>query len=224
MTKTIQIHHFSDILCIWAYVSQIRIDELEQQFQQQIAIDFNLFPVFGDVHSKMHEQWQSRGGIQAYAEHVKSVAAQFEHIVIHEAVWTNNTPTSSLPAHLFLSAIKAAENKQTLAKNCYKPFKQALQKAFFVEAQDISQHKILMALLEQQSLCRNIVEQSLNSGEAHARLAQDMQKAKQLNVSSSPTLIFNEDRQRLAGNVGYKIIEANVRELLHRPEAMQSWC
>lgn len=31
----------------------------------------------------------------------------------------------------------------------------------------------------------------------------------------SSTLIFNEGRQRLNGNVGYRVIEANIRELLH---------
>lgn len=33
----------------------------------------------------------------------------------------------------------------------------------------------------------------------------------------SPTLIFNEGRQRLNGNVGYRVIEANIRELRHNP-------
>jgi hypothetical protein len=43
-------------------------------------------------------------------------------------------------------------------------------------------------------------------------------------VKVSPTLIFNDDRQRLTGNVGYRIIEANVRELLRAPEREASWC
>ena len=36
--------------------------------------------------------------------------------------------------------------------------------------------------------------------------------------------MLNEDRQRLTGNVGYRVIEANVRELLERPSAQHSWC
>jgi len=43
-------------------------------------------------------------------------------------------------------------------------------------------------------------------------------------VSVSPTLIFNEGRQRLNGNVGYRVIEANIRELLHNPPGEESWC
>ncbi|MEA5480541.1 hypothetical protein VB774_23140 [Pseudanabaena galeata UHCC 0370] len=43
-------------------------------------------------------------------------------------------------------------------------------------------------------------------------------------ISVSPTLIFNEGRQRLNENVGYRVIEANIRELLNNPEDEQSWC
>ena len=48
--------------------------------------------------------------------------------------------------------------------------------------------------------------------------------AREQNVRASPTLIFNEGRQRLTGNVGYRVIEANVRELLQAPAGGQSWC
>ncbi len=45
-------------------------------------------------------------------------------------------------------------------------------------------------------------------------------------VQGSPTYVFNEGRQMLYGNVGYRIIEANVRELLSAPAAAgePSWC
>jgi predicted DsbA family dithiol-disulfide isomerase len=45
-------------------------------------------------------------------------------------------------------------------------------------------------------------------------------------VQGSPTYVFNDGRQLLYGNVGYRIIEANVRELLSAPpaEGAPSWC
>jgi len=36
--------------------------------------------------------------------------------------------------------------------------------------------------------------------------------------------VFNEGRQVLTGNVGYRVIEANVRELLHTLANQSSWC
>ena len=47
--------------------------------------------------------------------------------------------------------------------------------------------------------------------------------ARQSDISVSPTYVFNNGRQRLTGNVGYRIIEANVKELLEQPHKQQSW-
>jgi hypothetical protein len=49
----IQISHFSDILCIWVNASQIRMDELNNEFGPQTTIDYRMFPIFGDVYGKI---------------------------------------------------------------------------------------------------------------------------------------------------------------------------
>ncbi|QFS50191.1 hypothetical protein [Nostoc sphaeroides] len=59
---------------------------------------------------------------------------------------------------------------------------------------------------------------------AYAKLSQNFELVKEHTVTVSPTLIFNEGRQRLNCNVGYRVIEANIRELLHNPPGEQSWC
>ena len=44
-------------------------------------------------------------------------------------------------------------------------------------------------------------------------------------IEGSPTFVLNEGRQKLYGNVGYRVIEANIRELLRTPTAGEmSWC
>ena len=46
-----------------------------------------------------------------------------------------------------------------------------------------------------------------------------------LGVKCSPSLVLNEGRQTLYGNVGYRIIEANIEGLLREPAAgAASWC
>lgn len=52
----------------------------------------------------------------------------------------------------------------------------------------------------------------------------DLDLVNEHTVSVSPTLIFNERQQRLNGNVGYRVIEANTRELLDNPTSEQSRC
>lgn len=62
------------------------------------------------------------------------------------------------------------------------------------------------------------------TGAAHAALAEDLELARTQSIAASPTLLFNEERQRLTGNVGYRTIEANIRELLESTPGQLSWC
>jgi predicted DsbA family dithiol-disulfide isomerase len=215
----VDIVHFSDVLCIWAYISQIRVEELETNFKDEVNIDYRFLPVFGDVAGKMEAQWADRGGIAGYAAHVQEVAAKFEHVEISPQVWTANRPTSSLPAHLVLCGVRVLHG----AKDVQRVLR-ALRRAFFVELVDISNNEALLEVTGQAGVDLKALEEVLDSGAAHAQLASDLAAATQSAARSSPTLIFNEGRQTLAGNVGYRVLEANVRELLRSPGDQKSWC
>jgi predicted DsbA family dithiol-disulfide isomerase len=100
----------------------------------------------------------------------------------------------------------------------------AIREAFFAKLADIADASVLGKIFAQHGVPLDQVETCIRSGEAFAVMSGDMQLAREQQIRSSPTLIFNEDRQRLSGNVGYRIIEANIRELLEKPRAGQSWC
>lgn len=222
---TIPIQHFSDVLCVWAYVSQVRIDELKQQFGARIRLDYHYVPVFGHAHQKLHAQWSHRGGIAAYGKHVREVVARFEHCTIHPDVWVTDTPRSSLPAHLLLCAVRLLGTRAADA-NGNTPFERtawAIREAFFRDLIDISQQRELVAIAARLGLPVDEIEAHLQSGAAHALLSEDIAMARDQSVRASPTLLFNEGRQMLTGNVGYRVIEANVRELLRAPVG-SSWC
>ena len=68
------------------------------------------------------------------------------------------------------------------------------------------------------------IERTLASAAAHAALCEDLELARHHTIQASPTLLFNEGRQRLTGNVGYRILEANIRELLEGAPGQLSWC
>jgi len=57
-----------------------------------------------------------------------------------------------------------------------------------------------------------------------AALLRDQALKEQYQIVGSPTYVLNDGRQKLFGNVGYRILDANVRELLERPETGASWC
>jgi predicted DsbA family dithiol-disulfide isomerase len=135
---------------------------------------------------------------------------------------------SSLPAHLFLCAVRlleAGEDRLACpAGGLLERTAAAVRSAFFRDLADISRRSTLFEVGERVGLPLREIEDILDRGVAHAALAADLALVRDLAIRSSPSLSFNEGRQVLTGNVGYRIIEANVRELLERPAGQASWC
>jgi predicted DsbA family dithiol-disulfide isomerase len=214
----VQVDYFSDVLCVWAYVGQVRLDELTAAFGPAIAVDCHFMTVFGDARARLAARWADRGGLPAYAEHVRGVVAKFDHVTLHPGVWTTAAPTSSLGAHIFLAAVKL------LDPAAFGRASWALRRAFFADGVDISLRRAQLDVADQLGLSVPAIEDHLYTGRAHAELSRGLDLARGLHVEISPTYVFNEGRQRLGGNVGYRVIEANVRELLRGGEPGHSWC
>jgi predicted DsbA family dithiol-disulfide isomerase len=100
----------------------------------------------------------------------------------------------------------------------------AVRDAFFRDALDVASVAIQNDIAAQIGISEGAWREARDCGRAYAELAFDLDLARQHAVTVSPTLLFNEGRQRLNGNVGFRIIEANVRELLRTPDHEASWC
>ncbi len=217
----VRITHYSDILCIWAHVGQIRVTELQANFPQEVVFDFRYFSVFGDVHTKMEAQWEERGGLAGYAQHVQKVAAQFEDVSVCSDTWRKNTPTSSLPAHLLLAAARLVDDEQE--SDSAPLLADAIREAFFVAAVDVSCMTELLTIADRQGIMVTDLEGKMDNGQAHALMACDQKSANETGIRVSPTMTLNEERQMLCGNVGYRVLEANVRELMQHPAGQPDW-
>ncbi len=222
--ERIRIAHFSDVLCVWAYVSQIRVDELQSSFRERVELNYRYFHVFGNVPAKMEASWKDRGGLAGYSEHVRSVVDQFGHVGLHPEAWVRNTPQSSMPAHVLLCALRLLEAAGSVSPGTQERAAWEIRQAFFRDAADVSRQDVLLAIAESLGLPVRDIEETLHSGAAHAALCEDLDLARMQAIQASPTLLFNDGRQRLTGNVGYRIIEANIRELLERAPGQLSWC
>lgn len=220
----VRIKYFSDILCIWAYVSEIRLQELQQNFAGRVTLECGFFPVFGDTQSKFSTQWQDKGGLEGYSQHVQSVVKDFDHLTIADNVWLKDTPASSMPAHLYACAVQLLAKDQRVSDDAVARYARQLRLAFFGAARNIAKTDVLHSVLEECQLPVAEVRNLIENGEAYGQLSQHYKWAQDHHVKVSPTLIFNEDRQRLTGNVGYRMIEANIKELLDRPDVQHSWC
>ena len=151
--EPIRIFYFSDVLCVWAYIAQIRLDELKTTFEDKIAIAQHFVPVFGVAREKLENRWhdiptercRERGGLQGYRDHVQEVAKKFDHITVHPDIWTNVTPFSSTSCHLFLHAIQLLEAKGLVEQNqqVFEKATRAFREAFFTQLADVSDRKVL---------------------------------------------------------------------------------
>lgn len=222
--ETVRVTHFSDVLCVWAYVSQIRCDELLTQFPDRVSFDCRYFQVFGSVRAKLDAAWRARGGPAGYAAHVQEVAAGFEHVKLHPDVWVATVPESSMPAHLFLCAVGVLEESGEVETGTSARAAWTVREEFFARCGDVASRSVLFEVGERLGIATGKIESRLDDGTAHAALCSDLALAQEQSVRASPTLVLNEGRQQLMGNVGYRVIEANVRELLERPAGGHSWC
>lgn len=220
----VTLDYFTDVLCIWAYVAQIRLDELNQQFNDKIAVNEHFITLFGNTEKRLGEGWKDRGGFEGFNKHVMHVASQFPHLTINPNVWTTCRPTSSANSHLYLKALQLLVADGKASKEDFNKLVWNVRSAFFKDAKDISQMSVLIELAQDLSLPIDALQEKIDNGAAIAALCSDMEMREQFKLEGSPTYLLNNGRQKLYGNVGYRVLEANVQELLERPEGVASWC
>lgn len=226
----ITIDYFSDVLCVWAYGGQVRLDELQSVFGDRILVRQRFMPLFADTQTRIGQGWQDKGGFDGFGTHMQEVCGQWQHTQLHTDVWTRCRPASCTTAHVFLRAVSLclAEQVQDTQRlpAAYDWLVAAVRTAFFEQAQDIGRLDVLLELLPATDVMPDQVRRRIDDGEAYAALQHDAELMKTYGVLGSPTYVFNEGRQLLYGNVGYRIIESNLRELLAAPPpgGEPSWC
>lgn len=218
--KTVQILYFSDVLCIWAYIAQFRVNEVKATHAGEVHVEGRFCSVFGDTRRKVATAWKDKGGYDGFAAHIQHVARSFPEVRISSDLWTRVRPASSTGAHVFLKAVRLAADEAAADAATA-----ALRRAFFEDGRDIATWDVQADIARDIGVDIDRIERAIHTGEAYAALSSDYQDAAEMGINGSPTFVLNEGRQKLYGNVGYKIIEANVQELLRdRLPDQASWC
>lgn len=217
--------YFSDVLCIWAHISELRVDAVRSTYGDQVRIAYRFCSVFGDTARKIADRWGDEGGYAAFNEHLRHAALDYPEVQVNPDIWLTVQPASSMGPHLFLKAAQLAEGDGGGAPSSFERALRALRKAFFEEALDISRWEVQCAVGRSCGVEVDRVEALIDDGTAFAALASDYQDAAAMGVLGSPTFVLNDGRQKLFGNVGFRILDANIQELLRTPQAGQaSWC
>jgi predicted DsbA family dithiol-disulfide isomerase len=223
--ERIPILYFSDVLCVWAYLADLRLAAVQSAFGEQVQFDFRFCSVFGDAPRKMATAWDAKGGYEGFADHVQHVAQQFPEIRLHPDLWRKVRPASSLSPHLYLKAVQLSEKEGGSAPGAFERALRTMREAFFIGGLDIARQDVQREVGRESGADDDLAQRFIADGRAHALLDSDYKDAESLGVKGSPTMILNQGRQKLYGNVGYRIIEANIQELLRDPNPDQaSWC
>ena len=189
MTK-ITLDYFTDVLCIWAYVAQIRLDELNQEFGEKIEVNEHFITLFGNTQKRIAEGWKDKGGFEGFNLHVLKVAEAFPHLKINPNVWLTCKPTSSANSHLYLKAIQLLVAEKAISNSDFQAMIWNIRKAFFQDAQDISQINVLVEIAKSMSLPTDLIQEKLNDGSAIASLCADMDMREKNKLEGSPTYLF----------------------------------
>ena len=228
------VQYFSDVMCIWAYVAQARLDELQTQYGDKISMSYHFVSVYGNTQKRVIEKWQERGGVAAYVDYVRGIADDFGHVKISKNFWRNGVgPKSSASVHLFLRAVANMEQAGLIdgkpqprhqGKTLFEELLWQCRKRYFSDGINIGLLENQLFIASDIGLDIDLIRGQLEDGGAFAALCEDNELKEKYRIEGSPTYVLNEGRQKLYGNVGYKIIAANIDELLNRPQGVASWC
>jgi predicted DsbA family dithiol-disulfide isomerase len=227
--SVVEITYFSDVLCVWAYVSQARIDAIKEKFGDAVRIEHRFCSVFGDTAQKITSAWKDKKGYEGFNSHLRQVAERFPHIKIHPEIWLKTRPLTSASPHLFMKAAQQWNREsgatRSQSESIFNQVMWAFRCAFFRDCRDISRWDIQCEIADGLGADIGAIEELIHSGVAFARLAADYQDADKMRIEGSPSVVLNEGRQKLYGNVGFRLMEANIQELFRAPRADEaSWC
>jgi predicted DsbA family dithiol-disulfide isomerase len=228
--STIEITYFSDVLCVWAYVAQARIDAVKEKFGDIVKIKHQFCSVFGHTARKVPSTWGEKDGYGVFNAHLRKIADRFPHLDVHPKIWLTTRPATSASAHLFLKAVQKWEHeiwtiKGHSSESIFDQVTWAFRCGFFRDCRDIACWDIQCEIAENVGVDITTIEKSIHNGTAFASLAADYQDADKMRIEGSPSFVLNEGRQKLYGNVGFRLMEANIQELLRAPRSDEaSWC
>jgi predicted DsbA family dithiol-disulfide isomerase len=228
--SAVEITYFSDVLCIWAYASQAHIDAVKEKFGDAVQIKHQFCSIFGDTARKITSSWKDKGGYDGFNAHLRQVAERFPHIEVHPEIWLTTRPATSASAHLFMKAVQQWDHEARMGRShsagsLFDQVLWAFRCAFFRDCRDIARWDIQCEIAQAFGVDTAAIEQCIHNGSAFAGLAADQQDADKMRIEGSPSFVLNEGRQKLYGNIGFHLIEANIQELLRAPRSDEaSWC
>lgn len=186
-----KIEVWSDIMCPYCYIGKLHYEKALQQFEykDQIELEWKAFLLNPDLPGKgkgipVMDYLHNTVGVSE--EDIKKMNEQIAELAKENGVKSNlenAVAANSLDAHrlIKLAATKGLDSKVM----------SLLSKAYFEEAKDYSDHKILTEIGTTAGLDKKEIEKLLSSDDYAYEVKQDIQEANNLNFDTVPTFLFN---------------------------------
>ena len=186
-----KIEVWTDIMCPYCYIGKLHYEKALEQFEykDQVELEFKAFqlnPALPDNGNgePVLEYLQKTAGFTE--ENINKMFDQLGELAKENGVTSNlknSIAANTLDAHRLvkLAATKGLDSEVMLL----------ISKAYFEEAKDYSDHKVLKEIAITAGLEEKEVDELLNSDMYAYEVKQDIQEAGNLGFDTVPTFLFN---------------------------------
>jgi len=221
---SIVVDHWSDPLCVWAFVAEGRVDDVLARYGDRLAVRWRVVPVFGSVPARFaHGAWKDAGPA-GRAEATAKLAARFGVSGVTGQVWIDDPPASTWSPSAAVAAVRLAEGAGELPGGATGRYLRALRHRFFAENLNVARRSAQAETAEALALPWAPIAAALDDGRALAALWEDHEERVRLGIQGSPTWVFDGGRAMLYGNVSEGVLRATVAELVAGVEPGASRC
>lgn len=186
-----KINIWSDVRCPFCYVGKKKFEKALSQFPEAagVQVEWHSFQLDPNLETQADRDpfdfFAEKKGIsrqQAEAMHNHASAAGKEAGI--DFNFKDQKVANSYKAHLLIQLAKT--------KDLGNEVEEALFRAQFLEAKNIDEEAALVAIGKEIGLSEEEVKNALSSDELAYAVAQDMQMASKLGISSVPFFVFND--------------------------------
>lgn len=199
------LYYIYDPMCPWCYAFKPSFDALKQQLPANVELRYVLGGLAAHTTQPMSKIQQDK---------IKSLWQQIQkeyHTDFNYDFWTKCTPYKA--TYLACQALILARqaNKEELML-------EAIQKAYYLKAQNPSLEEVLIKLACEIGLDKNSFEKALNNSDTQALLQEDLNLRNQLQVRVFPTLLLQYKKERYPISIDY----ANREKMLSQIKDLSS--
>ncbi len=210
MPQRVSFSYWSDPLCIWALVSQKKLDLILGELGEHVHVQHRIVPVFGSVSWRFTKGAWAKDGVEGRVAATRRIAEQGGRTDVTGECWRKAMPASSWAPATAIKAVFAMDDGERLGS----AYQCALRERFFVGEANIALRSVQLEVAEALEIPREGIETRLDDGSALAAVCEDDAEKERLRIQGSPTYVFDNGRAMLYGNFDYRILHSTVEELV----------